>query len=102
MTKLIAYPALTRRAESRDTDWSTPVLMSIIVTESEDWSMDLIFAEAVAAARTIHGPVGWATLSPHVQTDTIYREMRRLDLERASRPVMVDPPGSKVSLRVAA
>jgi hypothetical protein len=64
--------------------------------------MDVVFAQAFAAAFAIHGPVVWPNLSQREQTDTIYREMRRLDLEYVSGPVVVGPVASEVSLQVAA
>ncbi len=45
--------------------------------------MPATFAEAFAAARDSHAPVLWEAMSPAERAKAIYREMQRIDSERA-------------------
>ncbi len=59
-------------------------------------SMDDTVDTAVAAARAKHPDGEWERLSPSERTEAIYREMRRIDAERAQAgsPVLPRVNGS--------
>lgn len=63
--------------------------------------MNFVFAEAFAAAQATLGPPDWTNLSQHDQTEAIYREMRRIDLERVFRAPRVDTSAPGVLLLAA-
>jgi hypothetical protein len=43
------------------------------------------FQRAVQRARRAYSPIDWTTIAPRERTDAIYRELRRIDADRAAR-----------------
>jgi hypothetical protein len=43
------------------------------------------FQRAVQRARRAYSPTDWTTIAPRERTDAIYRELRRIDADRAAR-----------------
>ncbi len=56
------------------------------------------FQRAVEKARRAYSPKDWTTIPPHERTEAIYRELRRLDADRAARKV---GPKQRPAQRVA-
>lgn len=54
--------------------------------------MDTVLKEAIAACQTRYGDDRWLCLDPGEQTEAIYREMRRIDLEHTQALCQSPPP----------
>jgi hypothetical protein len=55
---------------------------------------DSSFQRAVQRARRLYSPNDWTTIPPRERTDAIYRELRRIDADRAAKRAEPNQPGA--------
>jgi hypothetical protein len=57
------------------------------------------FQRAVQRARRAYSLTDWTTIAPRERTEAIYRELRRIDADRAARQAQPKQPAAREGLR---